>query len=124
MRPEVEAEIRAAWQQERRRSSFPDEGGGSVSLSLDRDPARHEAEVQQVFGRSWLPLAREDELGRPGSFVTRTIGRQPVALVRGSDGEVRVFTNVCPHRGAQLLRTPSGTIDSLRCDNWRVHELN
>jgi hypothetical protein len=43
-------------------------------------------------GRSWDNVS---ELARPGAYATTTIGREPVLVVRGHDGELRAMSNVC-----------------------------
>src|SRR5690606_25829202 len=54
--------------------------------------------------------AREEDLPEPGSFVTRAIGPERVLIVRGADGVLRAFYNVCRHRGARLVEEESGTL--------------
>jgi len=69
-----------------------------------------EDELRQIWQKSWLLVAHESELSEPLDFRTTTIAREPVAVVRGEDGVVRAFLNVCPHRGALLLREPAGNL--------------
>ncbi|MGF6233283.1 choline monooxygenase [Inquilinus ginsengisoli] len=47
-------------------------------------------------------------LRNPGDYVTGTVAGYPVFAIRGEDGQVRAFHNVCRHRGAQLLTKPEG----------------
>ena len=44
-------------------------------------------------------------------MVTVTVAGRPLIVVRGDDGLVRSFFNVCPHRGAHLLRAPAGRLE-------------
>lgn len=80
-----------------------------------------EQEQATVFGPRWALVAAESELGAPGDYVTATVGRAPLVVVRGGDGELRAFHNMCRHRGAVLL-TGSGSIArTINCfyHQWR-----
>jgi nitrite reductase/ring-hydroxylating ferredoxin subunit len=60
-------------------------------------------EVEQIFRRSWLPVARTDQLPEPGCYLTMELFGQPIMVVHGSDGEFRVMPNVCLHRASPIL---------------------
>jgi Rieske 2Fe-2S family protein len=66
-------------------------------------------EIERFFCRAWLNIAHEAELPNPGDFVTREIGDESILVIRGTDGKVRAFYNVCRHRGTRLVADPSGT---------------
>jgi len=78
------------------------------------DPAIHEREKSAIFGRTWQLVAHVSDLLRPGDFVPVTILEQPVVLVRGLEGELRGFYNVCRHRAGQVALT-KGNRKSLQC---------
>jgi Rieske 2Fe-2S family protein len=73
------------------------------------DPAIFRAEQAAIFEACWFAAARSAEIGTPGSFRTVDVGRESVLLVRGRDGALRAFLNVCRHRGARLCVERSGT---------------
>ncbi|MBN8280992.1 MAG: aromatic ring-hydroxylating dioxygenase subunit alpha [Gammaproteobacteria bacterium] len=66
-------------------------------------------EQSGLFARTWLAVGRAADMPQAGDFVTRQIGTDNVLLVRGEDGRIRGFHNVCRHRGARLLDEPAGT---------------
>lgn len=66
-------------------------------------PSFFEREVDTIFRRTWNFIGRADELAKVGDFMALDLFGEPVFLVRGSDGEVRAFLNVCRHRGARLV---------------------
>ena len=72
-------------------------------------------ETQTVFGNSWQFAARVDQLSNPGNYVTTEIGGEPIVIVRGNDGELRAFFNVCRHHAAAVLTEPEGCAPQLRC---------
>jgi choline monooxygenase len=73
-----------------------------------RDPERYEQERQRIFARNWMLFTWSGRLQAPGDYVTGTVAGYPVFAIRGEDGQVRAFHNVCRHRGAQLLTKPEG----------------
>lgn len=79
------------------------------------DPSVLSLEQRQVFGATWQLVARADELPAPGCYVTTTVGAEPIAVVRGKDGALRAFYNVCRHHAAAVLTTPAGCVERLRC---------
>jgi glycine betaine catabolism A len=56
---------------------------------------------------SWFCVGRADALAEPGAQRAVRVGSQGVLLVRGGDGTLRAFANVCRHRGHELLE-PGG----------------
>ncbi|WP_372718999.1 Rieske 2Fe-2S domain-containing protein [Immundisolibacter sp.] len=83
--------------------------------SIYTDPAIFEQEMARIFHRGWLCLGHEAEIPQPGDFRATTLGRQPVLMVRGDDGQVRVFMNRCRHRGMTLCEDETGNEKFLRC---------
>ncbi len=65
------------------------------------------AEVQSLFGTDWLCLARTADVPNVGDYVTAEVptneGSRSLIVLRASDDTIKVFDNVCVHRGAQLL---------------------
>lgn len=61
-----------------------------------------ERESERIFRRSWLPLARVDQVPKPGDFLSMDLLGQPVMVVHGQDGEIRVMSRTCLHRAAQV----------------------
>lgn len=77
--------------------------------------AFHQLELEYVFGKTWLPVGRVEELSKPGSFfVWRKLGK-PILVVLGKDHQIRAFYNSCRHRGAALTPADSGQCNMLRC---------
>ena len=79
-----------------------------VHRSVYTDPAIFVLEIERIFGRSWLYLAHDSELKRPGDYVVRHMGTQAVILTRSADGDVAAIFNRCSHRGATLCAFDRG----------------
>jgi len=74
-----------------------------------------EVEQRAIFAKSWVHVGDLRDVPAPGDYLTSTIGRTPILVVRGRDGELRGFLNACRHRGAQLL-DGKGTCDKqIKC---------
>jgi len=74
------------------------------------------AEQDEIFEKLWLCAARSSDLANPGQFKNVQIGRESVLVVRGKDGALRAFLNVCRHRGAALCTESEGQVKrSLQC---------
>lgn len=82
---------------------------------LYRDPAVFEQEMDRLWNRVWVYLAHDSELPEPGDYLRRSIGRQPVLLVRGADNQIRVFFNRCRHRANLLCQLEKGSAKALTC---------
>ncbi len=63
-------------------------------------------EQERVFRRSWVFAGAEAEIPAPGDVKPIVVGGAPLIIVRGKDGIVRGFHNVCRHRGARLVNEP------------------
>ena len=66
------------------------------------DPAVLRVEEEQVFARSWQYAGRADQVAEAGQMTATRAGQVPVLVVRGRDGKLRGFVNVCRHRGFVL----------------------
>jgi choline monooxygenase len=74
-----------------------------------------ELEREQVFGRNWIGVGRADQVAASGQFFTVEVAGEPLVVVRGNDGELRAFFNVCRHHAAAVATAPCGTAQHLRC---------
>jgi Rieske 2Fe-2S family protein len=61
-----------------------------------------------LFGRTWLCAGREADVPAAGDFLVHDLAGDSVIVIRGTDGEVRAFFNVCRHRGSRLLDQAAG----------------
>ena len=87
-----------------------DDGPGLSYTAVDTytDPERYRREVALMFRRQPVVVAFSAQLRRPGDFVTHDATGQPILVVRGTDGVLRAFLNVCRHRSATVEGKPCG----------------
>jgi choline monooxygenase len=79
---------------------------GEEHLARERD---------RIFARTWQLAAREEQLARRGDYVTAGVGGEPVVVVRGDDGKLRAFYNVCRHRAGTVAPGEGGCVKAFRC---------
>jgi len=60
--------------------------------------AQFEHEARTVLRGGWHSLGRVDEIPAPGDYFTVQVWNEPLIVVRGDDGAIRVLSNVCRHR--------------------------
>lgn len=86
-----------------------------VARKAFADQAVFDAEQTRIFNRCWLYIGHESELGEVNQFVTRRVARRNLVFTRDRAGTVRCLINVCPHRGATVVREKSGTAKGFKC---------
>jgi choline monooxygenase len=72
-------------------------------------------ETRHVFGGNWISVGRLDQVAHAGDFFTVELAGEPILVVRGADGELRAFYNVCRHHAAAVATVPCGHAQSFRC---------
>ena len=71
-------------------------------VSAYTDPARLSREKEVLFRQYPLVMGFSCQLCEPGMYLTDDYSGLPILVVRGEDGDVNAFLNVCRHRGAKL----------------------
>ena len=79
------------------------------------DPVVLEHEMRRIFDVCWIYAGHESEVRAAGDFVTRTLCGRPIIFCRDSAAQIRVFLNVCRHRGAVVCRERSGNARGYQC---------
>jgi benzoate/toluate 1,2-dioxygenase alpha subunit len=88
---------------------------GQVHRRVYTDPAVFALELDRIFARAWIFVGHESQVLEIGDFITTDIGRQPVIMLRGKDGQVRVLLNRCAHRGPKITAERCGHAERLVC---------
>jgi choline monooxygenase len=87
----------------------------TLPASAYRDAQLFERERDAIFANSWQCVGRSEQVVNVGAFITAEIASEPIAVVRGDDGVLRGFHNVCRHRAFTVLAEPEGCVSKLRC---------
>lgn len=86
-----------------------------VNRNVMTDPEVFAQEKAKIFDTTWLYLGHESELKKPNDFKTRTVGGRPLIFAKDKKGDVRVWINSCPHRGAMICREDGGNARFMTC---------
>lgn len=79
------------------------------------DAAFTAEERERLFARTWTCIGFGRELPNPGDLRPVRLLGLPLVMVRDKAGEIRVFHNVCSHRGVELIAAPQSGQGALRC---------
>jgi phenylpropionate dioxygenase-like ring-hydroxylating dioxygenase large terminal subunit len=71
-------------------------------------------EHEAMFRSEWVCLGHAGQIPRPGDYFSCTVAGEPLLVVRGDEGQVRVLSNVCRHR-ANLIAQGRGHRQRLVC---------
>ena len=74
-----------------------------------------ELERKSVFSRTWQVAGRASQVAEPGDYLTADVAGEPVVVVRGEDGKLRAFLNVCRHHAAAVATEAEGKVTNFRC---------
>ena len=83
--------------------------------ALYSDPAVFAAERQKLFFKSWQCVGHASELPNPGDYLCTRIIDQELFVLRGADGALRAFYNVCQHRAHELLKGRGNVASVIVC---------
>ena len=67
-----------------------------------------EAEKDLFFRRHWQLICHSNDIPNTGDFVTWDLIGERALVIRGADGKVRAFHNLCKHRGSRVLAADAG----------------
>lgn len=72
-------------------------------------PALLELEKEQVFRNHWQIVGHVSDVPEPGDYLTMDVVGERALIVRGRDGVVRAFHNMCRHRGSRVVADSQGS---------------
>lgn len=72
-------------------------------------------DMREIVARKWLMAGHASQIPATGDYMLFKVGTEQVILIRGGDGAVRGFYNVCRHRGSTLCSAEHGNARKLVC---------
>jgi phenylpropionate dioxygenase-like ring-hydroxylating dioxygenase large terminal subunit len=87
----------------------------SLPAWLYTDAEYHAVELDRVIRPSWQIVCHAGEIAQPGDWRTIEYLGESIVVVRGDDGAVRAFHNVCRHRAMRLVQGAAGCTRKLVC---------
>ena len=89
--------------------------GHSLDQRFYTDPDIYELEIERIINRNWILAGHVSQLPAPGDYKVLNVARESAIIVRGSDGKLRGFANVCRHRGSLVCLESNGHVDKFTC---------
>lgn len=81
----------------------------SLEARYYTDPAIFELEKAGLLARTWQFACHTSEVAEPGDYFAFELAGESLFALRGHDGAVRVFYNVCQHRAHELVQGKGST---------------
>ena len=75
----------------------------------------HQRELDHVWTSAWQLACSLDHVAQAGDFFEHRLGPYSIVIVRGDDGALRAFQNVCQHRGSAICEGSGSGLTELRC---------
>jgi len=96
---------------------YPDLGRSPVPVEPYVADSYFDKERTAIFRKCWINVGREADVAAPGEFFVRNIEvvDTSVLVVRGVDGVVRAFHNMCSHRGNPVAWEARGKCRVFQC---------
>lgn len=85
------------------------------------DDTVFQAEQEKIFHKTWKFVCHESEVRNPGDYRIVEIDSVSIIVLRDADQKIRAFFNVCPHRGAKLVRDTAGSLADRRIQCFYHH---
>lgn len=85
--------------------TYKELGQGPIPVEPYISPDHYAREKEKIFRKEWLVVGRADELPKAGDYKVKRIpaADTSVIVIRGKDGVLRAFHNVCAHRGNTVV---------------------
>jgi phenylpropionate dioxygenase-like ring-hydroxylating dioxygenase large terminal subunit len=82
---------------------------------LYRDPEYFAVEMERVIRPSWQVVCHASDIPAAGEWRTIDYLGESVLVIRGQDGDIRAFSNVCRHRASRVVSGAAGCAKRLTC---------
>ena len=97
--------------------NYPSLGTAPVRAEVFTSEEQFELERERIFKKVWLNVGRVEQLPNPGDYFVKDIAmcQTSILVVRGKDGQVHAFHNMCSHRGNKIAWDQQGTCQMFTC---------
>jgi Rieske 2Fe-2S family protein len=89
--------------------------GWTLDRAFYLDPEIYDCDCESVYSKSWLYAGHVAQIPRPGDYFLYRIGDESLIVIRGGNGSVNAWFNVCRHRGSAICTAESGHCLRLIC---------
>lgn len=89
--------------------------GYSLAQRFYTDPDIYALELERIIYRNWILAGHASQLPTAGDFKVFDVAGESAIIVRGGDGHLKGFANVCRHRGSLVCLAREGHADKFTC---------
>ena len=89
--------------------------GWSLGQRFYTDPEIYQLELDQIVMRNWILAGHQSELAEVGDFKVVKVANESAIIVRGKNGKIHAFVNVCRHRGSLVCLDAAGNTRKFAC---------
>jgi choline monooxygenase len=76
----------------------------TVPPAIYADTEIHQLELERIFRQEWVSPGMAADIPSVGDYLTYAVAGQPIFVIRGKDGNIHTYANVCLHRMMTLLQ--------------------
>jgi len=89
--------------------------GRALPREFYSDENVYRADLDRLWRRGWLFAGHSCEIPKAGDYFTLEVDADSLIVIRGEDGVIRGFHNVCRHRGSLVCTAAAGHVNRLIC---------
>jgi Rieske 2Fe-2S family protein len=89
--------------------------GHALEQRFYTDPKIYERELEKLVFRNWILAGHVSQWPESGDYRVLNVDKESAIIVRGSDGRLKGFANVCRHRGSLVCLEQEGHVDKFQC---------
>lgn len=101
--------------------------GWALDQRFYTDPDIYQLELDRIVLCNWIMAGHASQIPESGDYQVFRLGTESAIIVRGKDGKIRAFANVCRHRGSLICVDDHGNNNKFVCPyhGWTYdHEGN
>lgn len=89
--------------------------GWALDQRFYTDPEIYQLELDRIVTRNWILAGHASQIPDAGDYLVFSLANESAIIVRGKDGSVRAFANVCRHRGSLVCLENCGNTRKFEC---------
>ena len=89
--------------------------GYSLDQRFYTDPDIYRLELDRIVFRNWILAGHVSQVENKGDFKVLNVAGESAIIVRGTDGQIKGFANVCRHRGSLVCLQAAGNTEKFAC---------
>jgi glycine betaine catabolism A len=90
-------------------------GAKSLPQKYFVSPEIFAKEQAEIFSKEWLLVGHQSQIAKAGDYIIQQVNGESLIVIRGKNGSVHGFFNVCRHRGSRLIEDSAGNCAAIQC---------